>query len=55
MAMPSDFPTSPYAVLHPDCRWTPGDDPHVDGVPVGNLLPPLQGDRQGGMYSAMIL
>ncbi len=41
MAIPSDFPTSPYAVLHPDCRWTPGDDPHVDGVPVGNLLPPL--------------
>ena len=41
MPIPLNFPESPIAVLHPDCRWTPGDDLHLEGVPVGNLLPPL--------------
>ena len=41
MPIPLNFPESPFAVLHPDCRWTPGDDLHLESVPVGNLLPPL--------------
>ncbi len=40
MPIPPNFPESPIAVLHPDSRWTPGDDLHLAGIPHG-LLPPL--------------
>jgi type III restriction enzyme len=39
MALPKDFPTSPYTILDPDIRWFPGDDAYADRA--HQLVPPL--------------
>ncbi len=44
MGLRPDFPTDPYAILHPDIRWYPGDDPQQKinpGQDYANLLAPL--------------
>jgi type III restriction enzyme len=40
MALHPDFPTGPYAILHPDIRWYPGDE-MIGGMGYEMLLPPL--------------
>ncbi|PJI42550.1 DEAD/DEAH box helicase family protein [Ferrovibrio sp.] len=40
MALHPDFPIDPYAVLHPDIRWYPGDE-MLGGMGYAMLLPPL--------------
>jgi type III restriction enzyme len=40
MALHPEFPTDPYAILHPDIRWYPGDE-MVGGMGYEMLLPPL--------------
>jgi type III restriction enzyme len=39
MALPKDFPTSPYTILDPDIRWFPGDEAYADRA--HQLVPPL--------------
>ena len=40
MALRSDFPTDPHAILDPDIRWFPGDEER-GGMALDRLLPPL--------------
>ena len=40
MALHSNFPSSPYAVLEPDLRWFPGNE-SLRNTDMKNLVPPL--------------
>ena len=40
MALPSDFPESPYTIIDPSVRWTP-DTAQIPLTGMGMLLPPL--------------
>ncbi|MCK5744175.1 MAG: type III restriction endonuclease subunit R, partial [Caldisericia bacterium] len=40
MAIPKDFPRTPFAILDPDCRWYPGKQ-LVKSMGYERLLPPL--------------
>jgi type III restriction enzyme len=40
MAIPPDFPTSPYAILDPSIRWFPADEVPRQSI-YEKLLPPL--------------
>lgn len=40
MALDPNFPADPYAILHPDVRWYPGQA-LLDGIGRDKLIPPL--------------
>lgn len=40
MAIPKNFPSDPFVVAEPDCRWYPGAE-QLGNMPIGALIPPL--------------
>lgn len=54
MALRPDFPSDPYAILHPDMRWYPGDEQQgelytADGY--ARLIPPLVYKVRKGVHA----
>lgn len=49
MALSSDFPRDPYAILDPNIRWYPGVE--TDPEEVGKLLPPLVQKIREGVHA----
>lgn len=49
MALSSDFPTSPYAILDPKLRWYPGAE--TDQSEIGKLIPPLVQKIREGVHA----
>jgi len=50
MALDPDFPADPYAILHPDVRWYPGDAV-LGGLGRDKLIPPMVEKVRRGVHA----